>query len=704
MEGWFTMPGETGWEDYTMDLASRWNADVIRDCDGTELSEKILTSGYRIYSTICIIRGHNPFAAAHPETVGQVFLSTPETPSWGTTLVLPLLFSFSSAQFSINETDAARSYMEVWDRSDGVTIPRSSWSYCNGSVTIKGTKEGHLYSASFLAYRIWEVISMYNQVTNSLEKEHLKPIDPRYPVAREYLLNYLDSWCASHPHTDVVRFTSLFYNFAWIWGSRGENLFTDWASYDFTVSEKALDDFEKEYGYALTAEDFINKGRLQPTHMPPTAHKRDWMDFTMRFVSSLAREMVAVVHGHHQKAYVFYDDSWVGLEPWGSYFPSIGFDGLIKCVFSGFEVRLCSGANVPVHELRLHPYLFPVGLGGKPTFSKGGHPERDAVTYWLHVRRALLRCPIDRLGVGGYVHLVHDYPAFADAIESISKEFKAIHDLTATEKPVAPLGRIAVLHTWGRLRSWTLSGHFHETSAHDLIHINEALSGLPVQVDFIDAEDAKKDLSPYRVVINAGRMGDAWSGGDMWKESALVTAIRRFVEKGGVFLGVDEPSAYEGGKATLALSDVLGIDIDKGWSSCHCGYPLRKEENDIVRDGNTFREKEHAVVVSPDVSELAAGLTVHPYGKGKGIWMSHFDFSYENAAMLERLLFFAEGIRMEDVPYMSDNPLCECAYYPGARTLVIINNSMERESCSVMTDAGARTFDLEGAGIRCETV
>lgn len=33
---------------------------------------------------------------------------------------------------------------------------------------------------------------------------------------------------------------SMFYNFVWIWGSddRNRNLFTDWGSYDFTVSEK----------------------------------------------------------------------------------------------------------------------------------------------------------------------------------------------------------------------------------------------------------------------------------------------------------------------------------------------------------------------------------------------------------------------------------------------------------------------------------
>ena len=65
------------------------------------------------------------------------------------------------------------------------------------------------------------------------------------------------------------------------------------------------------------------------------------------------------------------------MEPYGERFRSIGFDGLIKCVFSGFECRLCAGAQVPVHELRFHPYLFPVGLGGLPTFAPVSYTHLD---------------------------------------------------------------------------------------------------------------------------------------------------------------------------------------------------------------------------------------------------------------------------------------------------------------------------------------
>ena len=49
--GGFTLPGESGQEKLTLELAEKWGADVIRDSDGTKLSDEILDAGYDIYST-----------------------------------------------------------------------------------------------------------------------------------------------------------------------------------------------------------------------------------------------------------------------------------------------------------------------------------------------------------------------------------------------------------------------------------------------------------------------------------------------------------------------------------------------------------------------------------------------------------------------------------------------------------------------------
>ena len=74
LKGDFTLPGEAGCEELTLKLARKWGADVIRDSDGTKLSPELLNAGYDIYSTICVIRGHNAYAKAHPEDVQETFL------------------------------------------------------------------------------------------------------------------------------------------------------------------------------------------------------------------------------------------------------------------------------------------------------------------------------------------------------------------------------------------------------------------------------------------------------------------------------------------------------------------------------------------------------------------------------------------------------------------------------------------------------
>ena len=160
------------------------------------------------------------------------------------------------------------------------------------------------------------------------------------------------------------------------------------------------------------------------------------------------------------------------------------------------------------------------------------------------MRRALLREPVQRIGLGGYLHLVEDYPDFCDYIEQVADEFRTIGEFHKEGRPYSIRTKVAVLHYWGKLRSWTLSGHFHETYMNDLIHINEALSGLPVDVSFISFEDVLNGaLENVDVVINAGFAGSAWSGGDVWKNPAVVEKLTRFVYEGGSFIGVNEPSA-----------------------------------------------------------------------------------------------------------------------------------------------------------------
>ena len=705
-KGGFTLPGESGYEKLTLELAEKWGADVIRDSDGTVLSDDILNSGYGIYSTICIIRDHNEWAKNNMDKLQQSFLMTQPKVADDSFLTFHLLDDFFDQQFMVNDSADSMKYWQVFDRTTGKEISSSFWTYEKeaGNVIVNNTIPFHRYTVSFLAYRIWEEISMYNHTTNNWDKEHLMPIDPVHPETQEYLTAWLTKWCETHPATTVVRFTSMFYNFVWIWGSsaNNRNLFTDWGSYDFTVSPRMLDDFASKYGYSLTAEDFINKGSLHVTHMPPVKTQLDYMDFVNSFVVSYGRELVDIVHRYGKKAYVFYDDSWVGVEPYSKRFKDFDFDGLIKCVFSGYEVRLCAGADIETKEIRLHPYLFPVGLGGLPTFSKGGNPTRDAKEYWNHTRRALLRAKIDRIGLGGYLHLVEDYPDFVDYIAKIADEFRLIRDLHTKGSPFKLDVKVAVLHCWGQLRSWTLSGHFHETYMNDLIHVNEALSGLPIDVDYISFEDLKTiDLSQYNVIINAGISGSSWSGGNSWNDNTVEEIITRFVFNGGAFIGINEPSEVNGYDSAFRMSSVLGVDKNTIDKICHGKWAFNiKEIPGLIPEGASIplRCKVHLTDGKADVLSSKDGnptFTINKFGKGMGIYLSTFETSNVNNRLLLNVLLLAAGIPL-NTGYITDNPNTECAYFPANRKLIVINNSSKNQTTSVKIES--EVFEFKDIG------
>lgn len=704
LTGGFTLPGEAGYEALTLELARRWGADVIRDSDGTKLSPELLGAGYGIYSTICLIREHNQWASGHMDTLQQSFLVTQPVVAVEDWVSIPLMADFFEEQFAVNASREALPYWQVYDRTSGQEVPRSRWQYreAEGEVRVTGIAPWHKYTVSFLAYRIWEEVSMYNHTTNHWEKEHLLQIDPRHEEVQEYLMGWMEAWCREHPATNVVRFTSLFYNFVWIWGSqeRNRHLLTDWASYDFTVSPRALGDFERRYGYAMTAEDFVNQGKYHVTHLPGNQKKRDWMEFVNDFVISFGKRLVELVHRHGKQAYVFYDDSWVGIEPYGERFGEFGFDGIIKCVFSGYEARLCSGVQTKVHELRLHPYLFPTGVDGSPSFLEGGDPKGEAQRYWQAVRRAMLRAPIERIGLGGYLHLTERSPEFVDYMAQVAGEFRQIRRLHESGRPYVLRPRVGILHAWGRLRSWSLSGHFHETCMHDLIHVNESLSGLPFEVSFVDFQDVTSGaLKGLDVVINAGYAGSAWSGGEAWGKDEVVEALTCWTAEGGLFLGINEPSALPGYDTFFRMAHVLGVDEDRGERVCHGKWSFSVEHiPGLLPERARVRRKSHIYLTDGKAQVLMEEggtplLTLCRFGKGLGIYLGGYELTPENTRLLANLILYGTGESLEP-DYGTDNPYTECAYYPEAEALAVINNLPEGQSAGVRTPKGLIRLEL----------
>src|SRR5699024_521124 len=109
--------------------------------------------------------------------------------------------------------------------------------------------------------------------------------------------------------TDVVRFTTFFYHFTLVFNDLGEEKFVDWFGYGASVSVAALEAFEKEKGYRLRPEDFVDQGYYNSTFRVPTQAYLDYMDFIQKFVADEVKQLVKLVHESGKEAMMFLGDN-----------------------------------------------------------------------------------------------------------------------------------------------------------------------------------------------------------------------------------------------------------------------------------------------------------------------------------------------------------------------------------------------------------
>ena len=130
---------------------------------------------------------------SHMDRLQQTFLMSAPKTAKADTVIIGLLDGYFKEQFLVNGSEDSLEFWQVFDRTDNAEVPREQWTFdeAQGTVTVAGIRAYHDYTVNFLAYRIWEEINMYNHVTNHWDKEHLMPVDPRYPDTQEYLLSWL---------------------------------------------------------------------------------------------------------------------------------------------------------------------------------------------------------------------------------------------------------------------------------------------------------------------------------------------------------------------------------------------------------------------------------------------------------------------------------------------------------------------------------
>ncbi|WP_428771287.1 1,3-beta-galactosyl-N-acetylhexosamine phosphorylase [Treponema sp. HNW] len=702
--GRVTIPTDTDVVKETLDIVKRWGADAIRDCDGTDFPTELKDADAKIYATYYTTRKDNAWAKANPDEVQQMYLMTPFYTAVENTLHIPLMKGLYPDMLKVNSKDCERRW-EVIDRTDGSIVPPSQWSYneAAGTVLIRDTKEFHEYTVSFLAFIMWDPVHMYNAVVNDWKDvDRQITFDVRQPKTREFTMKRLRAFIAEHPYVDVIRFTTFFHQFTLVFDEKAREKFVDWYGYSASVSPYILEQFEKEAGYPFRPEYIIDQGYFNNQYRVPSKEYKDFLAFQHREVIKLAKKMVDITHECGKEAMMFLGDHWIGMEPFLDGFKDVGLDAVVGSVGNGSTLRLISDIpGVKYTEGRFLPYFFP------DTFHEGGDPVKEAKVNWVTARRAVLRKPIDRIGYGGYLKLALDFPDFIDYVQSVCDEFRTLYDNIKGTIPYC-VKTVAVLNCWGKMRAWGCHMVHHalyQKQNYSYAGVIEALSGAPFDVRFISFDDIKASpsvLDDIDVLINVGDGDTAHTGGSYWEDAAITAAVRKFVRKGGGFIGVGEPSGHQYQGRYIQLADVLGIEKETGFTLNYDKYNWEdsphfitedvKAEVDFGEGKKSMYALEGAQIVVQKDKEVQ--LAVNEYGKGRAVYISGLPYSFENNRLLHRCVLWTAHSEAELNRWFSTNCNVEVHAYVENGKYCVVNNTYEAQSTRVYRGDGSH-FDLD---------
>ena len=702
--GRLTLPTDVGMVDETIRLKNLLGADALRDCDGTTMPEELLNQDAKKYATYYTTRKDNDWANANPEEIQQEYLISDRITARDTKLRIKLMKGFHTEQLKVNTIDDPKRWWEVIDRTTGEIVPTDKWNYdeSTGEVEIE-TEKYHQYTVSFLAFLIWDPVHMYNFITNDWkDAPHQLTFDVRQPKTQQYVKAKLRKWCEDNPDVDVIRFTTFFHQFTLTFDEKKREKYVEWFGYSASVSPYILEQFEKWAGYKFRPEFIVDQGYHNSIFRVPSKEFKDYVEFQQIEVSKLAKEMVDIVHECGKEAMMFLGDHWIGTEPFGKYFESIGLDAVVGSVGDGVTLRMISDIKGATYtEGRLLPYFFP------DVFCEGGDPIGEARDNWLKARRAILRSPLDRIGYGGYLKLAAQWPGFIDEIQHVVNDFRLIHEnMGETKAYVAPF-KVAILNCWGNLRRWMANQVHHALwyrEIYSYVGVIECLSGMPFDVEFITFDEIKEGIpKDIKVIINAGDAGTSFSGAENWIDEKVVTAIREFVDNGGGFIGVGEPTAYQHQGRYFQLSDVLGVDREMCFSLSTDKYNELNTKHFILEDiegdidfgegmSRIYAQGEKYQILNMDGKY--SRLVVNEFGTGHSVYFAGLPYSPQNCRILLRAIYYAAGMEEEMKKFYVTNVDTEVTVFEENGKIAVINNAREAKHTDLYI-AGKMTHSLD---------
>ena len=308
-----------------------------------------------------------------------------------------------------------------------------------------------------------------------------------------------------------------------------------------------------------------------------------------------------------------------------------------------------------------------------------------------------------------FVDICHEYGK--EAMMFLGDEFRTLYSHVNQQVPHNLL-KVGVINSWGELRRWGTHLVHHAIwykQIYSYTGVMEALSGFPFDVRFISFDDIRKDpsiLADMDVVMNIGSAYTSFSGGAEFDET-IITALRRYVDQGGGFIGVGEPTAINRNGKYFTLYDVLGVDKELGFTMHTDKYNWEVHPNHFITEQlehEDWGECINNVYALPGTEILAekdlhVNLAVNEYGKGRGVYMNGLPFSFENVRLLYRAIFFAAHKEDEMKHWYSENYNVDVNVYPSTNSFCVVNNTYEPQTTTIYKGDGS-SFEVELA--ECE--
>ena len=340
---------------------------------------------------------------------------------------------------------------------------------------------------------------------------------------------------------------------------------------------------------------------------------------------------------------------------------------------------------------------------------------KEAKENWVTARRAILRKPIDRIGYGGYLKLACQFPEFIEYVESVCREFRELYEnIQGTEGYCQK--KVAVLNCWGKMRSWGCHMVHHalyQKQNYSYAGVIEALSGAPFEVVFLSFDDIRENpacLEDVDVLLNVGDGDTAHTGGAVWEDAAVSSALRRFIYEGGGFIGVGEPSGHQYQGHFIQLAQALGVEKETGYTLGYDKYNWEEHRDHFILEDcpgevdfgegkkNMYALEGAKILVQ---REKEVQMAVNEYGKGRCVYLSGLPYSFENSRILYRAVLWSSHSEGQLTQWFSDNYNVDVHAYVKNGKFCVVNNTYEPQSTVVYKgDGESFLLDLQAGEIR----